>query len=84
MKHAFCAIGAALVLAACATPVDTAADAKAHAACRDTDPPVGSHMVRRSECGAPSALQDKAGTQRDMEILRQQQIQRSTAPLGKS
>jgi hypothetical protein len=84
MKHALCAIGAALVLAACATPTPTPADAQAHAACRDADPKIGTHMVRRSDCGAPSALTDKEGTQRDMEILRQQQIQRSTAPLGKS
>jgi hypothetical protein len=79
MKNLLCAAGAALLLAACAAPTATPADAEAHAACRNTDPPIGSHLVRRSDCSTTSA-QDREGAQRDAQMLQQQQTLRQGAP----
>ena len=71
MKKLLCALGASLLLAACATTETTTADAEKHAACRDTDPPVGSHFVRRSDCGAVQTPEQRAEAQRQLEAMRQ-------------
>lgn len=54
MKKLLCAFGVSVLLAACATE-SPQADAEKHAACRDVDPPIGSHFVRRSDCSAAAA-----------------------------
>lgn len=79
MKKLVCILGAAILLSACASSENVAkADAEAHAACRNTDPPIGSHLVKRSDCGAPS-ISNPDVARRDAEILQQQQTIR-TAP----
>ena len=80
MKKLLCVFGAALLLAACATnPEQAKADAEAHAACRDVDPPIGSHMVKRSDCGAASqAKQDPDQARREADLLRQSQSLRNS------
>jgi uncharacterized lipoprotein YajG len=79
MKKLLCIAGASILLAACATaPTDSQADAQAHAACRDVDPPIGSHRVRRADCGAASQAQKSDEARRDVEILQQQQQIRTT------
>jgi Spy/CpxP family protein refolding chaperone len=69
MKKLLCAFGVALLLAACASETTTTADAERHAACRDTDPPVGSHFVRRSDCGAAQTPEQKEEARRQMEAM---------------
>lgn len=68
MNKTFCAFGAALVLAACASQ-STTADAEQHAACRDTDPRVGSHVVRRSDCGVATTPEQREEARRQAEAL---------------
>ena len=69
MDKALCAFGAALVLAACASQTTTVADADAHAACRDTDPRIGSHVVRRSDCGVPTTPEEREAARRQAEAM---------------
>jgi len=71
MKKLLCAFGVGLLLAACATTETPAADAEKHAACRDTDPPIGSHFVRRSDCGVGQTPEQRAEAQRQLEAMRQ-------------
>jgi hypothetical protein len=68
MKKLLCAFGVSLLLAACASETPTA-DAERHAACRDTDPPVGSHFVRRSDCNAATTPEQREEARRQMEAL---------------
>jgi hypothetical protein len=79
MKKFVCILGA-LVLAACATQETTKADADAHAACRNVDPPVGSHLVKRSDCGVTTSTAQTEQARREAELLQQQQIMRTTGP----
>jgi opacity protein-like surface antigen len=84
MKKLLCVFGAAVLLAACAASPDVAqADAKAHAACRDVDPPIGSHMVKRSDCGAASSVNSASNAdaaRRDVQMLQQGQMLRTNPP----
>jgi hypothetical protein len=80
MKKLVLVFGAAVLLAACATSETVAqADAKQHSACRDVDPPIGSHMVKRSDCGTSSAG-NADGARHDVQVLQQSQIIRTNAP----
>jgi hypothetical protein len=80
MKKLLCVLGATILLAACATsPAESKADAEAHAACRDVDPPIGSHLVKRKDCGAASqAKQDPDQARREADLLRQSQTLRNS------
>jgi hypothetical protein len=69
MSKTFCAFGAALVLAACASQPVTTAEADARAACRDADPPIGSHVVRRSDCGAQTTPEQREAARRQAEAM---------------
>lgn len=70
MNKTFCALGAALVLAACASQPSTA-DAEQHAACRDTDPRIGSHVVKRSDCGVTTTPEQREEARRQAEAMQQ-------------
>lgn len=70
MDKTFCALGAALVLAACASQTTTA-DAEQHAACRDADPRIGSHVVKRSDCGVTSTPEEREAARRQAEAMQQ-------------
>jgi uncharacterized lipoprotein YajG len=84
MKKLLCVSGGAILLAACSSqPSDlkladaqAKADAEAHAACRNVDPPIGSHVVRRSDCGAATADESADRARHDAQTLQQQQIMR--------
>ncbi|WP_395689567.1 hypothetical protein [Caenimonas koreensis] len=55
MKKLFCILGVTMLLAACATQsAKSPVEQQDAIACRRTDAPTGSNLVRKSEC-APSA-----------------------------
>jgi hypothetical protein len=68
MKKLLCAVGVGLLLAACASETPQA-DAEKHAACRDVDPPIGSHFVRRSDCSATQTPEQREEARRSMESM---------------
>jgi hypothetical protein len=54
-KFAFAAVALLSLLGGCASgPQATPSDEAARAACRNTDAPTGSHLVRRNECAPAS------------------------------
>ena len=82
MKKLLCVFGAAALLAACATtdPQVAKADQDAHQLCRNVDAPIGSHLVKRSDCGAASQAtpEQKEQARRAAELLQQSQTTRIT------
>lgn len=72
MKKLALVVGAAALLAGCATSQSVAQAEARHVACRNVDPPVGSNLVRRSDCGLPSAS-DADAARRDIQASQQGQ-----------
>ena len=66
MKNTLCILGAALLLAACATEQPmTDQQSQDRAACRRVDAPIGSNLVRKADCAPTQNAATPAETKKN-------------------